>query len=82
MSALTTPQSRLLQHFSSAKHIFLPQKLKQEYKKLSVSFFYYSHKMVNEPWQLDESANQRSLAGTVANKRGRYTAGGVTSCQI
>lgn len=45
-----TPQSGLPLYFSSAKHIFPPQKLKQEYKKKTIGLlFYYSHKMVNEP---------------------------------
>lgn len=38
LSALTTVRFGLTLYFSSAKHVFLPQKLKQGYKKLSVFF--------------------------------------------
>lgn len=38
LSALTTARSTLTLYFSSAKHVFPPQKLKQGYKNYRSSF--------------------------------------------
>lgn len=68
-------------YFSSANHVFPPQKLKQGYKKTIGLLFHYSHKMVNEPLTAGR-VDQSDVADRYSIQSARAPQiRGVVSCQ-